>query len=129
MCKTNPIPRLRISDCGLRIEYRVAAGRLADGLPAQGPVVQTNPICRVQRGLRACHAKQSQFLPGALAGTNRANQTQFRRLAGTPEEKMRKTNPIPVGRGTPPHPNIPVFQSDADYAKRSQLRRSWKFEV
>jgi hypothetical protein len=42
--------RLRIADCGLRIEYRLATGRpglrpIADGLP-RGPLCETKPIGR-----------------------------------------------------------------------------------
>ncbi len=112
MCKTNPIPRFRISDCGLRIGGRLPAGR---------------PVWPSAQG-RLCETKPNLGGPGYLRD-------------GTWGSLLRKTNPIlPVSRRPeanrakrtqflpgPTYPpfqysTIPAFQPDADCAKRSQFR-------
>jgi hypothetical protein len=93
--ETKPIPRLRISDCGLPIGDHPAAGRLPSGLPPRtraGPLCKTKPI---------------------WSGLGKV---------GAPTDERRETNPVCrrprwLGPG-------PFVQNEANFAGRSAPRRA-----
>ncbi len=101
MCETNPISGLRMGRCGLGADLRRDAPW---GLPAQGPVVQTNPIgrselcktnpiCRSRRrsGGRIVQ-NEPNFGPSGLPGMpDCAKRTQFSAGPGGTKSQGRRT--------------------------------------
>jgi hypothetical protein len=116
LCETNPILRLRISDCGLaadlrgatnrakRTQFRVVpGGTRPGGRRRKGQMRKTNPISPVGRGPGGRNVQnEPNFRPARLRGTfDCAKQTQFpatprgtRPQGRGTRRQMCKTNPI-----------------------------------
>jgi hypothetical protein len=124
MCETNPIPRLRISDCGLRIGHRPAAGRLPCGLsrPAcAGQLCETNPIPG-GRDTRPFHCSIIPPFPAGPGGTGPGGR-------GT-RGQLCETKPISaVAAAESPHySSIPSFHRSNPrliMRNKAKLGRPW----
>jgi hypothetical protein len=119
---------LRIADWGRPASGRPSARALATQSCKTNPIgwresCETNPISPERPGIGAgCRGPEGKLCKTKpnLGGLGQVGKGGHGMWAGSPESGMRKTNPIPGGRDTPPF-HYPSFQTDADYAKRSQF--------